>query len=81
MSGDICPYCQHPELREGEVCTSLHISVELFDRLVFKTKRKGAAFTKDGTPMSRKYCAVILSEEELNEVLLRAGLTPEYFTR
>ncbi len=75
----ICPYCSHPELQPGEMCTGIHVSVADFDKMVFKTKRKGTAFSDTGQKLSEEFCAVIVQRSEFEAMVRRIGFPPELF--
>jgi hypothetical protein len=81
---DVCPFCKHPALKEGEVCLSRAVEVETYERMKIKSKRQAIALSDDGTALSDKYCAVIISESDMEELALTAALDPnykDYFTR
>ena len=74
-ASEICPACGHPALYEYEVCLCRAVSVELFDQMQCKTKRKAIALSVDGTALSSKFCAVIIHREELMELVIQGSVS------
>lgn len=71
-AGELCPHCGHPALYEYEVCLCRAVPIDLFDRIKCRTKRKAIALTDDGTALSDEFCAVIIHQDELAEIMYPA---------
>jgi hypothetical protein len=81
-TGDVefCPLCDHPGLMEGEICIC-NLPVRDYHKLRLWSKRAAPAYDDNAKPLSKEYCAVIITLAEARELCLRTGLSQFLFER